>query len=46
MYAYSGWNPYATLVMAQETVRGFIDSYDDEYVYSWIMDKLMYEYRG
>ena len=38
MYAYSGWNPYATLEMAQETVRGFIDSYDDEHVYSWIMD--------
>lgn len=29
MYAYSGWNPYATLEMAQETVRGFIASYDD-----------------
>ena len=38
MYAYSGWNPYATLEMAQETVRGFIDSYDDEHVYSWVMD--------
>ena len=38
MYAYSGWNPYATLEMAQETVRKFIDSYDDEHVYSWIMD--------
>ena len=38
MYAYSGWNPYATLEMAQETVRGFIVSYDDEHVYSWIMD--------
>jgi RimJ/RimL family protein N-acetyltransferase len=24
--------------MAQETVRGFIDSYRDEHVYSWIMD--------
>lgn len=38
MYAYSGWNPYATLEMAQETVRGFIRSYDDEHVYSWVMD--------
>ncbi|MBQ9268748.1 MAG: GNAT family N-acetyltransferase [Oscillospiraceae bacterium] len=38
MYKYSGWNPYATLEMAQETVRGFIDRYDDEHVYSWIMD--------
>ena len=24
--------------MAKETVRGVIDSYDDEHVYSWIMD--------
>ena len=38
MYQYSGWNPYATLEMAQETVRRFIDSYDDEHAYSWIMD--------
>ena len=38
MYQYSGWNPYATLEMAQETVQRFIDSYDDEHVYSWVMD--------
>ena len=38
MYEYSGWNPYATLEMAQETVRGFIDSYDDDHTYSWVMD--------
>ena len=38
MVRYSGWNPYATLEMAQETVRRFIDSYDDEHAYSWIMD--------
>ena len=38
MYKYSGWNPYATTEMAQETVRRFIDSYDDEHVYSWVMD--------
>lgn len=38
MQVYSGWNPYATLEMAQETVRGFIDGYKDEHVYSWIMD--------
>ena len=38
MYQYSGWNPYATPEMALETVRGFIDSYDDEHVYSWVMD--------
>ena len=38
MYEYSGWNPYATLEMARETVQGFIDSYDDSHVYSWVMD--------
>ncbi len=38
MYQYSGWNPYATLEMAQDTVRRFIDSYDDEHAYSWVMD--------
>ena len=38
MSQYSGWNPYASLDMAQETVRNIIDSYDDEHSYSWIMD--------
>ena len=38
MSKYSGWNPYATLEMAQETVRRFIDSYDDKRSYSWIID--------
>lgn len=38
MYRYSGWNPYATLEMAQETVRRFIGSYEDVHAYSWIMD--------
>ncbi len=38
MYQYSGWNPYATPEMAQETVRRFIDGYGDERAYSWIMD--------
>ena len=38
MYQYSGWNPYATPEMAQETVNRFIDSYDDEHAYSWVMD--------
>ncbi len=38
MYEYSGWNPYATLEMAQETVQRFIDSYDDEHCYSWVLD--------
>ena len=38
MYRYSGWNPYATLEMAQETVRRFIGSYEDVHAYSWVMD--------
>ena len=38
MSQYSGWNPYATLDMARETVRRFIDGYDDEHSYSWVMD--------
>ena len=38
MAQYSGWNPYATLEKARETVRQFIDSYHDEHFYSWIMD--------
>ena len=38
MHKYSGWNPYATPEMAQETVRRFIDSYHDERSYSWVMD--------
>ena len=38
MYEYSGWNPYATLAMARETVQGFIDRYDDARTYSWVMD--------
>ncbi len=38
MVQYSGWNPYATLEMAQETVRRFIDGYEDEHAYSWVMD--------
>ncbi len=38
MARYSGWNPYATLEMARETVRRFIDSYEDEHSYSWVMD--------
>lgn len=38
MHKYSGWNPYATPEMAKETVQRFIDSYDDEHSYSWVMD--------
>ena len=38
MYQYSGWNPYATLEMSEESVRRFIGGYDDEHFYSWVMD--------
>ena len=38
MYKYSGWNPYATPEMAQETVKHFIDKYENECSYSWVMD--------
>ena len=38
MYKYSGWNPYATLEMAQETVNRFIASYEEEHSYGWVID--------
>ena len=38
MFQSSGWNPYATPEMAQETVRRFIEGYTDEHAYSWVMD--------
>ena len=38
MVQYSGWNPYATLEMAQETVRSLIESYADADSYSWVME--------
>ena len=38
MHKYSGWNPYATPEMAQMTVQRFIESYEDEHSYSWVMD--------
>ena len=38
MAQYSGWNPYATLETAQETVCRLIASYDDNHSYSWVMD--------
>ena len=38
MFRYSGWNPYATPEMAQETVQRFIASYEDDHSYNWIMD--------
>ena len=41
MYEYSGWNPYATLEMAEDTLGRFIDSYDGPSFYGWAI-----EYRG
>jgi RimJ/RimL family protein N-acetyltransferase len=38
MHKYSGWNPYATPEMTQMTVQRFIESYEDEHSYSWVMD--------
>ena len=38
MYQYSGWNPYASPEMAEETVRGFMDSYRDRHFYGWAID--------
>ena len=38
MSKYSGWNPYATPEMAQETVQEFIKSYEKNHSYSWVMD--------
>lgn len=41
MYEYSGWNPYATKDMSQNTVQQFIDNYKDPTFYGWAI-----EYQG
>lgn len=38
MYKYSGWNSYATPEMTRDTVQHFIESYDNEHSYSWVID--------
>ena len=38
IFRYTGWNPYATEEMAEETVRGFIGSYDDPHFYGWALE--------
>ena len=38
MTKYSGWNPYATLQMAEETVSRFMEGYEDDRTYSWVID--------
>ncbi len=35
MYEYSGWNPYASPEMAEETVQRYISSYDDPQFFGW-----------
>lgn len=38
MYEYSGWNPYASVEMAEKTVREFIDRYSDPSFYGWAIE--------
>ncbi|HCW24441.1 MAG TPA: hypothetical protein DGX96_12810 [Lachnospiraceae bacterium] len=38
MYAYSGWNPYATERKARETVRHFIESYKAPSFFGWAIE--------
>ena len=39
MSRYSGWNPYATPEMAANTVREYLESYDDQPFYSWAIEQ-------
>ena len=38
MYEYSGWNPYASLDMAKETVQRSIESYGHTDFYGWAIE--------
>lgn len=38
MFEYSGWNPYATLEMAEKTVSDAIMSYSDPRFYGWAIE--------
>lgn len=38
MTNYSGWNPYATLQTARQTVSRFMESYRDEHFYGWAIE--------
>lgn len=38
MFAYSGWNPYATREQAQATVDRFIANYQDCHFYGWAIE--------
>ena len=35
LFKYSGWNPYQTSTMAEETIDSFIGSYNDPHFYGW-----------
>ena len=38
MYAYSGWNPYASYDMAVNTVQDFIGRYKNPHFYGWAIE--------
>ena len=38
MYEFSGWNPYASPEMAESSVRGFIDSYENPSFHGWAIE--------
>lgn len=35
---YTGWNPYATMEMAENTVKDFISQYGKEHFYGWAIE--------
>jgi len=39
MFAYSGWNPYATEEMAAQTVERFLAAYSDQSFYGWAVEE-------
>ncbi|MBQ6622310.1 MAG: GNAT family N-acetyltransferase [Mogibacterium sp.] len=39
MCEFTGWNPYATALQAQETVQRFIASYEEAYFFGWTVEK-------
>ena len=38
MHQYTGWNPYASLEMAEKTVNAFISSYQNDHFYGWAIE--------
>ncbi len=39
MYRYSGWNPYATAQLSEQTVQEFIGSYTQANFYGWAIEQ-------